>query len=246
MSIRTNQLLEDLQDVFGESFGIALSEGPKPKGRMFGQQQPGGGRAKGKKGGDFQRPGRKRREFDRRSAKSIQKKAAAAARKNPKNKEKQKSDEKAYQDAIADIRGRVAKSAEKSKAKKAGGREKGVAGGATGGKAGGEKRGKEKSGAGSAGGRHHPFKRSANLGPGPRDRHHDETKCWKCSCPDGSYYPNKCTCRSTGKGKNCPPAGRVKKITIQKGYKKRYNDEYHAWRARQGGAVTARLGSARR
>jgi hypothetical protein len=82
------------------------------------------------------------------------------------------------------------------------------------------------------GGVHHPFKRRANLGPGPKGKHHDQTKYWKCSCPDGAY--KKCIC----KGKK----GETKKITIKKDYHRAYNRIYHKWRAGQGGAVTGRLG----
>ena len=79
---------------------------------------------------------------------------------------------------------------------------------------------------------HSPFKRRSNLGPGPKGRHHDETKYWKCSCPDGAYKKCKCI------GKK----GEKKMITIKKGYHRAYNKIYHKWRAGQGGAVTGRQG----
>jgi hypothetical protein len=37
----------------------------------------------------------------------------------------------------------------------------------------------------------------------------------------------------------------MKKISYDKGYKKKYNDEYHKWRAQQGGRATQRLGGTR-
>lgn len=80
---------------------------------------------------------------------------------------------------------------------------------------------------------HHPFKRRSNLGPGPYNRKHNETKYWKCSCP-GGVYSNGCKCV----GRN----GETKKITIKKDYHQNYNRVYHKWRANQGGAVTARQG----
>ena len=89
--------------------------------------------------------------------------------------------------------------------------------------------------------RHNPFKRNANLGTGPRGKHLDQTKCWKCKC--GNVYGEGCNCVSSGSGANCPDKGTTKHITYHKDYKHAYNNEYHAWRAKQGGAVTRRIGS---
>jgi hypothetical protein len=173
-------------------------------------------------------------------AKRIMKVAAAAVKKDPKHKEKQAHDEKRFHDAMKDIRGEMEKSHQKSAAKKS------AAGHDTSGGGEGksqERKGSQASSASKSGKRHFPFKRNANLGPGPRGEHHDETKCWKCKC--GNIYSDGCNCISSGNGENCPDKGTHKKISYDKGYKRDYNNQYHAWRARQGGAVTRRLGSTR-
>jgi len=70
--------------------------------------------------------------------------------------------------------------------------------------------------------KHYPFKNKAHLGPGPREGENDKASKWTCSC---SGY--NCTCTSKD--------GQKKKVFIDKGYKKAYNKEYKAWRAKQGG-----------
>lgn len=104
-------------------------------------------------------------------------------------------------------------------------------------------------GGGGGGKQHHPFKRSPNLGLGPGTpgqpmgvgaRHHDQVKCWNCSC--GNIYNQGCKCVGTGKTDDCPK-GRRKKISFKSGYHNAYNKKYHAWRAqkrRDGDSVTKR------
>ena len=99
-------------------------------------------------------------------------------------------------------------------------------------------------GAPQGGGRskHFPFKRSANLGKGPLNQYHDETKCWKCKC--GNIYSTGCRCIGTGKSQDCKK-GEVRQVSVDKPAKQAYNRLYHKWRAKQGGAVTGRLGATR-
>jgi hypothetical protein len=138
---------------------------------------------------------------------------------------------------MKDIRGEMDKSHAKHLAKKAAPSSGGGDSAQT------DKKGSQQSSASKSGRRHFPFKRNANLGPGPRGDHHDETKCWKCKC--GNVYSDGCNCVASGNGENCPDKGTTKKISYKKEYKRSYNNEYHAWRAKQGGAVTRRLGSTR-
>jgi len=70
-------------------------------------------------------------------------------------------------------------------------------------------------------GKHWPYKNKSHLGPGPRDGDNDQSDDWKCKC--ANY---KCQC--TG------PDGTKRRIVIDKAYKKAYNAEYKAWRAKQG------------
>jgi hypothetical protein len=258
MNKRTHNLLDDMQAIFG-SFGsdTSLSESEldeRKKGVQLGRQQPGGGRVGGKKGGGGpggsrrgkERPagGRKRREFDMRSAKKVSRAAAAAARDNPKSKERQKGDEERYKAVMKDIHKDVEKSSKKSS--KTRGAE---ASAGTGGSGGGgdthkaQRAGKTTTKQGKS--QHFPFKRSPNLGPGPRSRHHDETKCWSCGECSKPVWKSGCKCTSSGKGRNCPPKGTVKQIKYKKSYKDKYNMDYHQWRRDQGGRVTARLGATR-
>ena len=101
--------------------------------------------------------------------------------------------------------------------------------------------------------KHSPFKRASHLGLGPGTppgfaqvvgkRHHDELKCWNCSCPEGAYRG--CKCIGTGKDKTCPE-GHEKKVKIKRDYRQAYNDMYHAWRRGEkskGSSVTGRLQS---
>jgi hypothetical protein len=271
MKQRTHKLLSEMQAIFGGSFGDSevltesLTEGEleeRRKGQMVGRQQPGGGRVGGKKGGGPERgPAggrpRKGKTFMGKIEKDAKKAAAKIARPNPKNPKNQDRDEKNFDDVMKGIYKDVEKSGSEKRAEKyrraaskgaraaSKGARGGGAGGASGagaGKEGSKQRVGKKPGAGGRS-QHYPFKRSPNLGKGPRGEHHDETKCWKCNCPNGAY--GGCECTSTGKGKNCPPAGTEKTITIKPAYKRQYNREYHKWRREQGGRVTARLGATR-
>lgn len=125
---------------------------------------------------------------------------------------------------------------------------KASAGGGGGGS--GQERAKQKGAAGSgAKGQHYPFRNSPNLGKGPGtppgfprvhgSRHHDQKKCWNCDC--GPIYTAGCLCKSTGADPEKCPKGRTKHVKIRKDYRDAYNKMYHAWRAKKGGAVTARL-----
>ena len=246
MSNRTSDLLEEMQSIFGDSFGAVslteseeLAEGPglrqgkmrKPipsdKGKL--NQLMRKGKGKGMPKGAKKSKGK--REYDRRSAKKISKLAAAAAAKDPKHKEKQKQDVERFKTAMRSIQKGM-----KGRDTKATSQEVSVGGSK-------ESRAQRGQTGKKTQRRHFPFKRSSNLGPGPRGTHHDETKCWKCKC--GNVYSDGCNCVSSGRGENCPPKGTLKKISYTKDYKRTYNDEYHAWRAKQGGRVTQRLGSTR-
>jgi hypothetical protein len=238
MSRRASDLLQEMQGIFGGSFGhsgqrslvesgeISEAQRPMPKSHP----SPKGLLSKGK---DL--PTRSGKSGMTMKAKKVMKAAAAAAKNDPKHKEKQANDEKRFQDVMRDIRGEMDKSHQKSLAKKSTAADSSKS----------SSSGSAKASASTAksGKRHFPFKRNANLGPGPRGHHHDETKCWKCKC--GNIYSDGCNCVSSGSGENCPDKGTHKKISYDKGYKRDYNTQYHAWRAKQGGAVTRRLGSTR-
>jgi hypothetical protein len=68
---------------------------------------------------------------------------------------------------------------------------------------------------------HWPYKNKSKLGPGPRGGENSQTDGWNCKC--ANY---KCACKG--------PEGKKRTIVIDKGYKKAYNKEYKAWRAKQG------------
>jgi len=242
MSRRASDLLQEMQGIFGGSFGHAdqrslteseeISEAPRPMPKSH--PSPKGLLSKGK---DL--PTRSGKSGMTMKAKKVMKAAAAAAKDDPKHKEKQAGDEKRFQDVMKDIRGEMDKSHQKSLAKKA----SPSSGGDGDSSKSQVRKGSQASSTSKSGKRHFPFKRNANLGPGPRGQHHDETKCWKCKC--GNIYSDGCNCVSSGSGENCPDKGTHKKISYDKGYKRDYNNQYHAWRAKQGGAVTKRLGSTR-
>lgn len=217
MSDRISDLLQEMQDVFGTGFGSSteLSERkPQPK-----NQPSKGGLLAKKKGGSL--PTRKGKD-------GLTLKAKRALRK------KGQEGEKRFQSAMKDIRGEMDKSHKKSLEKKKAAAEPSSSPASS---------SKSAPASGKSARRHFPFKRNANLGPGPRGSHHDETKCWKCKC--GNIYSDGCNCVSSGNGENCPSKGTTKKISYNKSYKHDYNNQYHAWRAKQGGAVTRRLGSTR-
>ena len=237
---KASDLLEEMKGIFGGAFGQTtspslISEAQRP---MPTQNRSDKGLVKGKKGG-FAPSGRgeKSKTGTTITAKKVMKAAARAAKDDPSHKQKQADDEKRFQGVMKDIRGEMDKSHQKSLAKKAAPSTSGGDSSAV------DKKGSQASSASKSGRRHFPFKRNANLGPGPRGDHHDETKCWKCKC--GNVYSDGCNCVASGNGENCPDKGTTKKISYKKEYKRSYNNEYHAWRAKQGGAVTKRLGSTR-
>lgn len=236
---KSSDLLDEMKGIFGGSFGqtgaslISEAQRPKPS-----SQPSDKGLLAKKKGGALH--------GNEKSGLRLKDKRAM--------KSKKSGDEKKFQGVMKDIRGEMDKSKQKSDAKKADSKksdDKSASGASSGSSSGGKPGGKPGGKSGGGGGRsqHYPFKRSPNLGEGPRHTHHDETKCWKCSCANGGTYAkgpnNGCICHSSGKGDKCPPAGTKKKITIKADYHRAYNDEYHPWRAAQGGAVTKRLGSTR-
>jgi hypothetical protein len=190
---RISNLLQEMQEIFGQSFGSEVNErqqrpmprsNPSPRGLLS-----------------------KSKDFPSKSGMSDKVKAFRA---KAKEKEKAKED-KPKETAPAGTSG-------KSQSKK----------------------GSSSGSVSKSGQRHSPFKRNSNLGPGPRGAHHDQTKCWNCKC--GNVYNDGCNCVASGRGENCPDKGTTKKISYTKSYKRDYNNEYHAWRAKQGGAVTKRIG----
>ena len=231
MSKRSSDLLQEMQGIFGSVFGAATestetiieAQRPMPK-----HEPSKKGLLHKKKGGlALHGGGDKKKSGVTLKAKRLLKAAA---------KKKGDEDEKRFQGVMKDIRGEMDKSHKKSMEKKKDRHDSEPSGG-------GSATPKAPSAASKSARRHFPFKRNANLGPGPRHDHHDETKCWKCKC--GNIYSDGCNCVASGNGENCPPKGTHKKISYNKSYKRDYNNEYHAWRARQGGAVTRRLGSTR-
>lgn len=270
MNKRIEDLLGEMKDIFGSSFGEAepqsLEEGrralhggrPFPqqsrgrsskkdalKGVVRGQQKKNKGKKKahagliGLKGKDVE-IAKKRgeeglRSFHKHAAKEMGKREQEL---------KKKEGEARYKSAMRDIQKEIGKREKELAAKKKGkagpGGEVTSLGGA------GSRPEKKQQGrtlAQKTPRRHFPFKRSSDLGPGPRGRKHRETKCWKCKC--GNVYRDGCHCTSSGSGKNCPPKGTMKTISYTPSYKQAYNREYHAWRARQGARATQKLGATR-
>lgn len=234
---KSSDLLNEMKGIFGGSFGQTgaslISEAQRP---MPSRQASEKGLLSKKKGGMVPSGrGEKSKTGSTITKKKLMKAAAKTHKSDPKHKEKQADDEKKFQGVMKDIRGEMDKSHQKSDAKKkAAAPSGGSSTSSPSGKAGGATKGA---------GRHNPFKRSPNLGKGPRGRNHDETKCWKCKC--GNVYADGCDCVASGSGEKCPDKGTEKHIKYDRGYKKKYNDDYHAWRAGKGGDVTRRLGSTR-
>ena len=214
---QSNSLLVEMQEVFGASFGGEdVDEGIKDIAK----------RAAKKVKSFFGKKKKKDKDVE-----GLKKKAAAANRDNPKYPSHQKADDDIYKKAVGKMRGKVKeKSKKKSKVSDVGG---------SGGGSSEKEMGKRKTGGEKSLRRHFPFKRSASLGPGPEGHKHNETKCWSCKC--GDIYSEGCTCRAVGSGKNCPPKGTLKKIKINRDYRRQYNQKYHAWRADKEGSK--RLGS---
>lgn len=67
---------------------------------------------------------------------------------------------------------------------------------------------------------HNPFKRKANLGPGPRGHTHHRRRRWECN---GSGYEQTCI------GIAEDNSGQVLRISIDPAYKATYNREYKQW-----------------
>lgn len=72
---------------------------------------------------------------------------------------------------------------------------------------------------------HWPFKKQAVNGPGPNkefgQRVVKRKDDWECEC--GDY---ECACEG--------PSGEQKTVKIKRGYKKKYNKRYKAWKAGKG------------
>jgi len=224
MSRRSSDLFEEMQSIFGESFGYredslteSMNEGAKhARGRDM-RSSPsdrGQGRNSISKAMRGKSGHQTRRDRDITGLNKIKKTAAKTATKD---------DDSALKKFFNDpeVKGDKKTSAKPER------------------KSSGGDGAKAQSSSGGKGSTHDPFKNSPNLGPGPREQHHDETKCWNCTCP-GNIYSSGCNCKSSGKGENCPPKGTLKKISYKKDYKKKYNDQYHAWRAGKKGEVTRR------
>lgn len=234
MSRRASELLQEMQGIFGNRFGDStetfISEAQRP---MPSKEPSKGGLLTKKKGGLIP-SGRGEKSGTTITKKKLMKAAGKVA------KDKDAKGDERFHSAMKDIRGEMDKSHKKSLEKKSTSSDSSSGGGDSKTQ---DRKGSQASSAAKGGRRHFPFKRNANLGPGPRGDHHDETKCWKCKC--GNVYSDGCNCIASGNGENCPDKGTHKKISYKKSYKRSYNNEYHAWRARQGGAVTRRLGSTR-
>jgi len=204
MSRRATNLLEEMQTIFGSEFGAgreSLTESVDELGEARGRGMQRGARS-GKQSREKQADG------DRRSARSIQ---DIARRTAGKSNDKSNSDAEGKLAKFRAVRDKApAKEPEKASAGKAA--SKASAGAASSG----------------SGERHFPFKRSSDLGPGPREQKLKQTKCWKCKC--AGIYSSGCTCVAVGKGENCP-TGSKKKLKYNKGYKTKYNKDYRQWRA---------------
>lgn len=81
---------------------------------------------------------------------------------------------------------------------------------------------------------HSPFKRSAELGPGPKKSSRGLKKDWEChkkkSPKRGTYQQ---VCKYVGKKKSLKGTTRV--ITTSKKAKAAYNETYENWLKRRGG-----------
>lgn len=231
MSNRADELLTEMQQVFGPSFGTGEDD-PFDEG-WAGDKLKAAGKAAGR--------GLRRavkRVFGRKKKKEKESKRDTTSKRGTKKADHSKS--KKFEKDVDKAKAKVSRKPDLKVVKKDDGDAKGPS--SLGG--GGSRQEKPQQVLGKKSARRHfPFKRSANLGPGPRNRHHDETKCWNCKC--GNVYREGCRCAASGKGENCPPKGTIKKISFKPGYKRAYNREYHMWRAKQGGRVTQRLGATR-
>ena len=222
MSHRTNDLLMEMKGAFGASFGSDDLSEAGPMGKHLGKQAAGKKRKFG--GGDSDRFSRKQQ-----AAEAEKKQTIRAKTKELKAKGKARAD-------------RAEKGKEISKSFRKDAKSDGGKGGGSAGRA--KHRHKRSASASSAGQQHHPFKRSANLGPGPLKTTHNQTKCWRCKCGDiySSDKDEGCHCVSQGQGKNCPPKGTKKRIQVDYSYRQKYNKIYHKWRAGKGKEKAQRHG----
>lgn len=243
MKKRTSDLLNEMLGIFGNSFGSApsltedrdLDEASAYKQNKMAQSMPSKKRGKERHvPPTSKRRGKGEPSFRGGKYGALAKSARSAATPN-KDPEKQRGDVRQLEKDIAKVKksklrgGGDSKSKSKSKPKDA---EAASAGG---------------------GSSHNPFTNSSSRGKGPgtppalgskdvgkqndpRTKKDSQTNCWSCNCSgDLMNGSGGCLCTSSGNGKNCPPAGREKKISYVPGYKKRYNDHYHAWKAKGGG-----------
>ena len=267
MNKRIQDLLGEMRDIFGSSFGEndpqSLEEGRRALhgGRPMPQKTRGGERVSKKTAmkGAFRskkskHPGligvqgkdvqilKKRGEEGLRAFHKHAQKEMGKREQELKKKEGDTRYKAAMKDIQKDIRKREKELAAKKKAGR-GGDVASLGGGGT--RA--EKKQQGRSLAHKSQQTHFPFKRSSDLGPTDiewvRGRKHRETKCWKCTC--GNVYRDGCHCVASGSGKNCPSKGTVKTISYSSSYKQRYNRAYHAWRAKQGARATQKLGATR-
>lgn len=253
MSKLSSHLLEEMQSIFGGDFGASMAGllaedaelGEARGGSAKASAQQAKGQASGRKG---RAKGAGKKPLD---AKSIERMARRTSREG--GGSDRESAGKAELDKFRKGKSKFTKTAAKARGGGEAGyqkayekfksvrkkSEKASAGGssAAGGGGGGAQ---AKSG---GGGKHYPFKRRKTIGLGPGTppgfsgtgpRRNTETKCWNCSCPEGTYASKGCKCTSSGSGKNCPKAGTVKRIKIKQNYHQAYNRQYHPWRAKQG------------
>jgi hypothetical protein len=249
MKKRISDLLNEMQGIFGGSFGSdagslteshELSEGPgrrQGKPAMNRPMPSDKGKVKGKGGGrNFPGRGKSGKKSSKASgygsAEKISRLAKAASMKN-KDPKKQADQEKRYKRAV---------DAEAGKKSKGGG-------GITGTSDKRDTTDRKASPGGSGGKKNNPFRNSSSRGkgpgapktgkqmgePGPMQKQDSKTGCWNCDCKGGTYAKDGCECTSSGSGKNCPPKGTVKMIKIKQSYHRAYNDHYHAWKRKHGG-----------
>ena len=203
MSRRASDLLQEMQGIFGGSFGHVdqrsltesdeISEAPR---NMPSRHAP------SHKGLLHQN----KKDLPVRGGKSgMTPKAKQVMKAKP--DEKKAGDDSAFHDVMKDIRGQMDQSHKKSVEKKA---KAGASPVASGGNRG-----------------HNPFSHARTIGQGPD--HGDKrsaTKCWHCSC--GPIYTDGCNCTASGKGPKCPEAGTKKKIKYHADTHRAYNRRHHA------------------
>lgn len=202
MSKRISDLLQEMQGIFGNGFGHAMKRLAEDH-EFVEAQRPMPKGTPSKKGVLAKKKGGMLPARGGKHGLTLKAKRALKAR--------EKENEKRYQDVMKHIRGEMDKSQKKAAEKKAA-------------------KVSEKPSVGTGGGGHaqNPFRHAKTIGIGPRKHSkRSETKCWSCKCKEGTYSPKGCTCTSSGRGKNCPPAGTVKMIKIKETYHQKYNRDHH-------------------